>query len=199
MFCPKCRNQLEDGVSFCSSCGCRIADVQEKQLASYGGAPAQMKSKSSGGFKIWMLPLMVLATAAIVIIVIVFLPKSSLSVGGDHYYGYDNDSNDNYDPALQSNNNGYQNTNSYEIPCNGNTDLAIEAANVFADKYGGYNDFTVTQVDASVNLVGTGGTYRYTYIFCNTTYTKTVDFSITDYGSYRNYAWNGDFADLFYY
>ena len=77
----------------------------------------------------------------------------------------------------------YQKTNSYNIPCNGNSELAIEAANVFADKYGG------SRME---------GTYRYTYSWAGTTYTATRKFEITDYGTYRNYSWEGDIANLFY-
>lgn len=91
----------------------------------------------------------------------------------------------------------YQNANSYGIPCNGNSDLAIEAANVFADKYGGSGyDWTLTSVDASVS--GMSETYRYSYNWVGNSYTATTNFKITDYGSYRNYTWDGDFANLFY-
>ena len=91
----------------------------------------------------------------------------------------------------------YQKTNSYNIPCNGNSELAIEAANVFADKYGGSSyDWNLTSVDASVS--GMEGTYRYTYSWAGNTYTATRKFKITDYGTYRNYSWEGDIANLFY-
>lgn len=91
----------------------------------------------------------------------------------------------------------YQKTNSYNIPCNGNSDMAIEAANVFADKYGGSDhDWNLLSVDASVS--GIKGTYRYTYSWAGTCYTATTYFEMTDYGSYRNYTWDGDFVDLFY-
>lgn len=91
----------------------------------------------------------------------------------------------------------YQKTNSYNIPCNGNSELAIEAANVFADKYGGTgSDWNLISVDASVT--GMKGTYRYKYSWAGNTYTKTIDFTITDYGEYRNYQWNGDYYNLFY-
>lgn len=91
----------------------------------------------------------------------------------------------------------YQKTNSYGVTCNGNSDLAIEAANVFADKYGGSgHDWTLTSVDASVS--GMSVTYRYSYTWAGNSYTATTGFKITDYGSYRNYTWDGDFAELFY-
>lgn len=119
--------------------------------------------------------------------------------GDDFAWRWDNyDYDDVYnDDEIEAEDSKYQKTNSYGIACNGNSDLAIEAANVFADKYGGSgHDWTLTSVDASVT--GMEGTYRYSYDWAGYNYTATTNFTITDYGSYRNYQWSGDFVDLFY-
>lgn len=185
MFCKKCGNEIKDGVKFCSKCG-MSQDVStmnstsstEKKFA-FQSVESLMLKKNKKSYLLFI----------VIIIIIMFFATGNL---------FDKSSNKNTnEEEIVTELSKYQKTNSYGIVCNGNNDLAIEAANVFANKYGDSgHDWTLKSVDASVS--GMSGTYRYSYTWAGNSYTATTNFQITDYGSYRNYTWNGDFADLFY-
>lgn len=178
MFCKNCGNEIKDGVKFCGKCGA-LQDVSTSN--SIKDVKTFIRKK----------PFILIAAIFIIVIIIIMIAvagnastKSSMETV--------NEKNEIVTEASK-----YQKTNSYGIMCNGNSDLAIEAANVFANKYGeSGHDWTLTSVDASVS--GMNGTYRYSYNWAGNSYTATTNFKITDYGSYRNYTWDGDFADLFY-
>lgn len=178
MFCKNCGNEIKDGVKFCGKCGA-LQDVST--LNSIKDIKKIIRKKPF----IFIIAIFIIALIIIVITVVGNSPtKSSMETV--------NEKNEIVTEASK-----YQKTNSYGITCNGNSDLAIEAANVFANKYGeSGHDWTLTSVDASVS--GMNGTYRYSYNWAGNSYTATTNFKITDYGSYRNYTWDGDFADLFY-
>lgn len=100
----------------------------------------------------------------------------------------------------------YQNSNNYSIPCNGNNEIAIEAANVFANKYGSSSDWDweLVQVDGSYLESDNSGTLRVTYNVLSWSAAggalyaenpveiqriSNINFTCTDYGSYRGYTW----------
>lgn len=175
MFCKNCGKEIKDGTKFCEFCG---AEQENVQPIEQGSTVVGTKKKSKK--KIFIIIGVILA---IIIIWAACGNKSSKK--------------ENNQIEITTEMSKYTKTNSYGISCNGNSDLAIEAANVFANKYGGSgHDWTLTSVDASVT--GMKGTYRYQYNWAGNSYTATTTFEITDYGSYRNYKWSGDFADLFY-
>ena len=185
MFCKYCGNKLEDNAKFCNQCGKKQDDVQRTVNTEN---PEEKPKKLSK--KTW-----IIIAGIVLMIAIIFVAVKS----GNHNSNEvtDTDESSTYVTGLRTEESKYQNTNSYNIPCNGNSDIAIEAANVFADKYGGSgSDWNLMSVDASVS--GGTGTYRYIYDWAGNRYTATTTFEITDYGSYRNYTWSGDFVDLFY-
>ena len=187
MFCKYCGSEIEDNSKFCEKCGKKLDEA-----VPAAEAESPMKKKKSK--KKWI----ILAVAAVLVVVV--LAAVIGSSGDDSEESTGNSGSSEYSEVITqppTEASKYQKTNSYNIPCNGNSELAIEAANVFADKYGGSSyDWNLTSVDASVS--GMEGTYRYTYSWAGTTYTATRKFEITDYGTYRNYSWEGDIANLFY-
>ena len=169
MFCKYCGSEIEDNSKFCEKCGKKL---DEAVPAAEAESPVKKKKSK----KKWI----ILAVAAVLVVVVL---AAAIGSSGDD--------------SEESTGNSGSSEYSDNIPCNGNSELAIEAANVFADKSGGssYN-WNLTSVDASVS--GMEGTYRYTYSWAGNTYTATRKFKITDYGTYRNYSWEGDIANLFY-
>ena len=187
MFCKYCGSEIEDNSKFCEKCGKKLDEAVP-------AAEAENPVKKKKSKKKWI----ILAVAAVLVVVV--LAAVIGSSGYDSEKSTGNSGSSEYSEVITqppTEASKYQKTNSYNIPCNGNSELAIEAANVFADKYGGFSyDWNLTSVDASVS--GMEGTYRYTYSWVGNTYTATRKFKITDYGTYRNYSWEGDIANLFY-
>lgn len=186
MFCKNCGNEIKDGMKFCGKCG-TLQNESSGNLTSSPSIQAAVLPMLKNNKKLLFI---FIAVVVLIIIGIVWAVAGNSS----------NESsmrNANEESEIVTELSKYQKTNSYGISCDGNNDLAIEAANVFADKYGGSgHDWTLTKVDASVS--GMSGTYRYSYNWAGSSYTATTYFEIKDYGSYRNYSWDGDFVDLFY-
>lgn len=202
MFCRKCGNEIKEGAKFCGKCGLfqDISTVNSMPSPKINSAFQQkvtyqsVKSAILNKHKKFLFVI----TALVIIIVIVIIVKAAIgNSSGESSVQTITDEHEIVTETYTTEASKYQKTNYYNIKCNGNNDLAIEAANVFANKYGGSDhDWVLTGVDASVS--GMEGTYRYSYTWAGSSYTATTDFTITDYGSYRNYVWDGDFVDLFY-
>lgn len=199
MFCQKCGKEIKDNAKFCNYCGAEQStkengmSTEKIQVDETGNTEKILSSESVATVKPKKnkkLLAIIVAVVAIIFICCLFSCNSSKKKNStDHEQQNENIENNNA--------NNYQKSNSYNISCNGNNDIAIEAANVFANKYGASgHDWVLKSVDASAT--GMSGTLRYTYSWAGNTYTATRSFSVTDYGSYRNYQWQGDFAELFY-
>lgn len=198
MFCPYCGDELRENAKYCTHCG--------KQISNNMTAPSNAIQPSSASNKDLSNRNTIIVVSAMVLLTIVIVvstrkhsnePIGNNNVYSEEQHDFDSSYADyNYnEPNIQESQ--YQTSNSYNIPCNGNNDLAIEAANIFANKYGMTGkDWTLTNVDASVT--GMEGTFRYSYTWAGSSYTATTTFTITDFGTYRNYQWKGDFVDLFY-
>ena len=157
MFCKYCGSEIEDNSKFCEKCGKKL---DEAVPAAEAESPVKKKKSK----KKWI----ILAVAAVLVVVV--LAAVIGSSGDDSEESTGNSGSSEYSEVITqppTEASKYQKTNSYNIPCNGNSELAIEAANVFADKYGGSSyDWNLTSVDASVS--GMEGTYRYTYSWAGT-------------------------------
>ena len=127
MFCKYCGSEIEDNSKFCEKCGKKL---DEAVPAAEAESPVKKKKSK----KKWI----ILAVAAVLVVVV--LAAVIGSSGDDSEESTGNSGSSEYSEVITqppTEASKYQKTNSYNIPCNGNSELAIEAANVFADKYGG--------------------------------------------------------------
>jgi hypothetical protein len=81
MFCPKCGNQCNDGITFCPSCGAQLAAPNPvtggpvNQQTGYTPAPVPYKKHyNAGNFTLWI--------GCILAAISVFLPYASISLWG---------------------------------------------------------------------------------------------------------------------
>ena len=107
MFCKNCGKEIKDGTKFCEFCGAGQENVQPIEQSSTA-AVTKKKSKK----KIFIIIGVILA---IIIIWAACGNKSSKK--------------ENNQIEMTTEMSKYTKTNSYGISCNGNSDLAIEAAN----------------------------------------------------------------------
>ena len=117
MFCKYCGSEIEDNSKFCEKCGKKL---DEAVPAAEAESPVKKKKFK----KKWI----ILAVA--VVLVVVVLAAVIGSSGDDSEKSTGNSGSSEYSEVITqppTEASKYQKTNSYNIPCNGNSELAIEA------------------------------------------------------------------------